>query len=384
MNNEPVLPPGSPRAKIVHFIWRNLPRFTMLALFLMVFILSGAISSKKEALKQENESTAAPEKPLINTVTLKVLPSTIKDKVNLPGLIEPWTALSLMAKVRGSITEILVTEGDHVEEGDILARIEDNDYKIALERAEASYSLAKTDYERDKKVHAKGAIPTAQLEAKQTALQTSKADLENAKLQLSRCTITAPISGVINKIDAKIGLFLSVGDPIAELLKIDKVKAVVGIPESDIAEVRSIQSVDLTIKALNDKVVTGKLHFLSSAPENIARSYRMELAVDNSDDIILPGMFIRALIVKKEVQNALAVPFYSIITKNDSHFLFVEKDGVVEKRVVELGIMEHWMVQITKGLHDGDNVIIEGQRDVEDGQKVKVVKAVTDMEQLTL
>lgn len=383
MNNEPVAP-SSTRAKIVHFIWRNLPRFTMLALVIAIFVLSGAVSSKKEALEQENASADAPEKPLINTVTLEVLPSTMRDKVNLPGSIEPWTSLTLMAKVRGSITEILVTEGDRVKKGDILARIEDNDYKISLERAEAAYSLAKADYERDRKVHAKGAIPTAQLEAKQTALQTAKADLDNAKLQFSRCTITAPISGIINKIDAEIGLFMSVGDPIAQLLKIDTVKAVVGIPESDIASVRSIQSADITIKALNDMVVTGKLHFLASAPDSLARSYRMELEIENSDNTILPGMFIRALIVKKEIDDALAVPFYSIITRNDTHSLFVEKDGVVEKRVVKPGIMEHWMVQIVDGLHSGDKVIVEGQRDVENGQKVKVVKEVTNLEQLSL
>lgn len=376
--------PSSSRAKIVHFIWRNLPRFTMLALLLLIFILSGAISSKKEALEQDKAATTGPQKPLINTVTLKVVPSLMRDKINLPGQIEPWTSLNLMAKVRGSITEILVTEGNHVKKGDILARIEDNDYKITLTRAQAAYTLAKADYERDKKVHSKGAIPTAQLEAKQTAMQTAAADLENAKLQLSRCTITAPISGIVNRIDAEIGLLMSVGDPIADILKIDKVKAVVNIPESDIAAVRSIENVDLTIKALDAMVVAGKLHFLSSAPDSLARSYRMELEIDNSDNLILPGMFVRALIVKKEVNNALAVPFYSIITKNDTHSLYVERNGVVEKHRVELGIMEHWMVQVVNGLQAGDNVIIEGQRDVEDGQKIKVVKEITDMEQLAL
>lgn len=383
MKNEPEKP-GTSRVKAAHFLWRNLPRFVLLALVLVAILLKGTVDSKKSALEQEKLAAEAPEKPLINTVALQVHPSIMRDKVNLPGQIEPWASLELMAKVRGSITEILVTEGDRVQEGDVLARIEDDDYKISLERAEAAYSLAQADYERDKKVHAKGAIPTAQLEAKQTALQTAKADLDNAKLQLSRCTITAPISGVINRIDAEIGLLMSIGDPILQVLKIDKVKAVVGIPESDVAAVRSIQTAELTIKALNDLVVTGKMHFLSSAPDSLARSYRMELELDNSDNLILPGMFIRALIIKKEIKNALAVPFYSIITRNDTHSLFVEKDGLVEKRIVETGIMEKWMVEITAGLQSGDMVIIEGQRDVEDGQKVKVVKEVTDMEQISL
>ncbi len=215
-------------------------------------------------------------------------------------------------------------------------------------------------------------------------METARADYENAQLQYSRCTVTAPMNGIVRKLDAKVGLQLAVGDPLAEILEIDRVKAVVGIPESDVTAVRDIDTIDISLQALKERTVTGKVHFLSSSPETVARLFRLELAIDNTDGEILPGMFIRADVVKKTVPDAIVIPFYSVISRNNEQYVFIEKDGVVQKKNVKLGIMEGWLVQVTEGLAAGDRLLVEGHRDVEDKQKVKVVKAASDMKELTL
>ncbi len=376
--------PTTPRAKTVHFIWRTIPRLLLLAMIVLIFIFSGAINKKKDSIAADKAAAVAQERPPVNTVVYAFSPSEIRDKINLPGTIDPWTRLELMAKVSGMITEVLVSEGDEVKKGDVLAQIEANDYRITLQRAKAAYKLAKSEYDRDKKVYAKGVIPTAELDAKETALETAKADLENAELQLSRCEITAPIDGVIHRLDAKVGLLLSFADPIAEILKIDKVKAVIGIPESDISAVRKLEEVEITIHALDDLVVTGKKHYLSSSPDTAARLYRMELEIDNSSREILPGMFIRADVVKRSVPNAISIPFYSVISRNNEQYVFIEKDGVAQKRSVELGIMEKWLVEVKNGLNVDEKLVIEGHRDIENDQKIKVVKVLTELGDYTL
>jgi membrane fusion protein (multidrug efflux system) len=116
----------------------------------------------------------------------------------------------------------------------------------------------------------------------------------------------------------------------------------------------------------------------------VARLFRLELAIDNTDGEILPGMFIRADVIKKTVPDAIVIPFYSVISRNNEQYVFIEKDGVVQKKNVKLGIMEGWLVQVTEGLATGDRLLIEGHRDVEDKQKVKVVKAASDMKELAL
>jgi membrane fusion protein (multidrug efflux system) len=381
--NKPIAP-NTPRGKIVFFIWNNLPRFVLLALIVLIIILFGAIKDKSKLIAANKAAEISQEKPPVNVVTVALSPTTITDRINLPGYIEPWTRLKLMAKIKGSITEVLVNDGDRVKKGDILARIEADDFRIAVERAEATYNLTKAEYSRDKSIYDKGVIPTAALDTNRTNMQRAKADYENAKLLLSRTSITSPMDGIIRRMDAKVGLQLSVGDPIAEILEIDRMKGVVGIPESDVTAVRKLENVDLTVQALGDRIITGKKHFLSPSPETTARLYNLELEIDNSGGEVLAGMFVRADVVKKRIDDTLTVPFYSVISRNDEQYVYVEEEGVARKRNISLGIMEKWMVQVTSGLKPGDKLLIEGHRDVEDKQKIKIIKALTSLEELSL
>ncbi len=376
--------PRTARAKVVFFIWNNLPRFLLLAVVVLIIILAGAIKKESASIASVKAAGGKQERPPINAVTLVLKPEVINDRINLPGNIEPWTTLALLSKLNGTIDEVLVREGQKVKKGDVIVRINDEDYRIGVDRAKAAFELAKAEYERDKAIYAKGVIPTAMLDANKTQMETAKADYDNAKLQYSRCLVTAPMHGVIKKVDAKVGLQLAVGDPIVEIMEIERLKAVVGIPESDVTAVRGLKTIDIKLQALKDRIITGKVHFLSSSPETVARIFRLELAIDNSDGEVLPGMFLRADVVKKTVPDAIVIPFYSVISRNNEQYVYVEEDSIVHKKKVRLGIMEKWYVEVVEGLQGGERLVVEGHRDVEDNQKVKVVKAALDVKELTL
>jgi len=371
-------PPSTLRLAILRFAFRNLPRLALLLLILLGIILAGLIDRQKARLEQEKTAGRTQAEKPVNVVLLEVQPSTIQDAINLPGVMEPWIRLELLAKVHGSIVEVLVQEGSVVQQGDVLARIEADDYIIALDSAKAAYSRAKADYERKKAMLSKKTISQADLELSETEMLTAKAAMDDAELRLSRCTITAPINGVIRRLDAKTGLLLSIADPVAEILQIDRLKAAVGIPESDVDAVRGLPEVRITIPALADLEATGKKYFFSPAPETTARLYLLELEIENRDGVILPGMFFRAHVLKKTVRDALSVPIYSVITRNDEQFVFVVREQTVHKQPVDLGILEKWRVQVTDGLRAGDMVVVEGHRDIEEGQQVNVVHVITD------
>lgn len=378
------IPPKTSRGSIVYFIMNNLPRFVLVAMVIMIFILRGSINDQNTIIAEKKANEIKAERPPINTVILSLSPSTITDRINLPGSIEPWTRLQLMAKVGGTIEEVLVSEGDHIKKGTILARIEAVDYEIALNRAEAAFKLAKVDFERDKAIYQQGVIPTATLDINRTKLQIAKADYDNAELMLSRTIVTSPMDGVIRRLDAKVGLQLSAGDPIAEILEIERVKAIIGIPESDVTAVRKLKTVGLTIQALGDKKILADIHFLSPAPETTARLYNLELRLDNPDNAIMTGMFVRADIIKQQIKNSISIPFYSVISRNNEQYVYIAENGRAVKRVVSLGIMESWMVQVKQGLAMGDKLIVEGHRNVEDGQKIKIIKSLENIEEMAL
>ncbi|MBF0210402.1 MAG: efflux RND transporter periplasmic adaptor subunit [Desulfamplus sp.] len=384
MNSEDNYKPRSSRAKILYFIWRSIPRVILLGMIVLIMVLFGTIKDKMKSIETEKASALIKDKPLINTVIMPLKLSTITESINLPGSIEPWTDLTLKSEIHGSIIEILVKEGNEVKSGEVIARVQTDDYKIALSRAEANYKLAVAELNRDKTVYSKGIVSQAQIEAKQTNVALASTEVANARLMLNRCVINSPISGVITKLDAKKGLLLSVGDPVCQIVQMDRVKAVVGIPESDMPAVATINHVELNIKALNDLKVTGEKYFLSPISDTLSRIYRLELALENQDRKILPGMFIRANIIKQEVKKSVAIPFYSVISRGDEQFVFIEENGVAIKKEVSLGIMQGWLVEVKEGLEAGQNLIVEGHRDIEDGQTIKVVHTVTELKEYGL
>jgi len=378
MSAPPPPPITNPRARIVYTIWNNLPRLVLLGLVILIFILAGMIKNQKAAIEADKAAEQRPERPPINTVALRVEPRPITERLNLPGIAEPWTRLQLLAKISGTLVEVAAEAGDRVRTGDILARIEDDDYRIAVARAEAAYRLAEDEFRREEALFARGAIATATLDANRTRMQTAKADYDNARLMLSRTVILSPMDGIIQRMDGKVGLQLSVGDPVAEILETERMKGVIGIPESDVNAVAQLEEVEVIIQALADRVITARTHFLSPAPQSMARLYNLELVLDNPEGDILTGMFLRADIIKQRREDALAVPLYSVISRNDEQYVFIEEDGTARRRDVQLGIMEGWLVEVTDGLQSGDLVLIEGHRDVEEGQPIRVIHSFSD------
>jgi membrane fusion protein (multidrug efflux system) len=195
---------------------------------------------------------------------------------------------------------------------------------------------------------------------------------------LERTRIRAPISGRLNEIEAKTGDWLGVDSSVAQILQFEEVKVTVGVPESDVAAILDLNEADVIIEALGNLRVKGKKLFLSRQPGTMARLYDLELLVENTDGRILPGMFGRVELVKEVFEEALVIPLYAVISQDDENFVFVEKDKKAEKRHVELGILSGWQVQVTAGIEPGDQVIIVGHRQVEEGQDVDVIQRVED------
>jgi len=108
--------------------------------------------------------------------------------------------------------------------------------------------------------------------------------------------------------------------------------------------------------------------------------FSKELAIADPDEMLFSGMFVRAEIVKKVAEASISVPLYTVITRNGEQFVYVEEGGVAKRRPVKMGILEDWRVQIKEGLVPGDRVIVEGHRNVEDGQRVNIVRTLSEKE----
>lgn len=379
MNQEPEsIQPRTTRGRVVKRIWGALPSLFVIVFLVFIFGLFVGIKAEQERLEAKKMATRKKERPPVNIVVQEIIPTPIRERINLPGMVEAWVDLGLLAEVRGVVVEVLLEEGDSVTKGDVIALLDTRDYDYALSEARAAYGLAISNNNRLKALYDRELIPKSDLDNAEANVETLRAQMENARLQLDRCRIRSPISGVVNRLDAEEGLFLSVGDPVAEILKIDSVKVSVGIPESDVDAVRQLNTFEITVDALSGKTIRAEKHFLSVAPDSLAQLYRLELSLDNRSGELLPGMFARVEIVKREVPDAISIPIYAVISRNDAHFVYVDQGGAAHATEVELGILEGWRIQVTRGLHAGDRVIVVGQRNVDEGQGLNVVRTVRD------
>ncbi len=359
-----------------------LPALFLILLIIIIVVMSLRIKSESERIKAEKLATLHKERPPVNVVVLDMMPMPIRDRLDLPAQVEPWVELKLFAEVTGKAIRVAASEGDYVKKGDLIALLDSRDYENELASVRAEYELAQKNFNRTRDLFKEKLITRAQIDSDLARVETLDASVKNADLRLERCSIKAPISGIINRLDVKEGLYMDVQDPVAVILDISRVKISVGIPESDVDEVRRLTHFDITIDALGGRKVKGRKLFLSKSPESFAHLYKLEIEVQNPDDEILPGMFARVNIVKREVKDSISVPLYSVITRGDEQFIYVEKDGKAHVRMVETGILEGWRMQISKGLAKGDRVIVVGHRNVDEGQEVSVVRTVSDPEDL--
>lgn len=363
-------------------IWSMLPSIFLILLIIIIVAMFSGIKSKSERINAEKLKALNEERPPLNVVVLNVDPMPIYDRINLPAQVEPWIELNILAEVSGKVTKLLAVEGDHVNKGNLIAIIDPRDYENELAAVRAEYELAEKNLARTKDLFGEKLITRAQFDRDTSIVNKMAAAVKNAELRLERCSIKAPITGIINRLQAKEGLYLNVQDPVAVMLDIGKVKVSVGIPESDVDAVRGLMDFDITIDALGEKTIRGTKHFLSKSPESFAHLYKLEIEVPNSGGELLPGMFARVDIIKEQIKDSISVPLYSVINRVNEKFVYIVNDEKAHVRMVETGILDGWKIQISKGLSEGDRVIVVGHRSVDEGQNVNVVRSLSNPEEL--
>jgi RND family efflux transporter MFP subunit len=364
-------------------IWGLLPSLVVVLMLLMIILLGTTCSDKKSKLEAAGSEDGGQAQALVNVVALTLTPTTIRDRINLPAVVEPWMELTVMAEVRGKVIQKAVEEGAKVRKGDLIAVIDKRDYVNTYNSAKAMYETAMASYDRYSELYKSELATKSQIDTARSSMENAKASMDIAELSVERCRITAPFEGVLNNVFFEKDQYINTGDPIARLIEIDQVKVNVGIPESDVSSIRRLETFDISFDALDGKTVTGKKVYLSKTTESNARLYSLKLAVDNADGEILPDMFARVEIVKREITDGIAVPVYSVISQNDQNFVYiVGEDDVVSRRSVEIGLQESAMVEVTSGLSPGDRVVVVGHRNVQDGDMVNVTKSYDSLEAL--
>ena len=342
-------------------------RWLGLGVLLLLVALGGCRGSESRAEAEKEQNVAK----VIKVDVAEVTPAPIRDILVLPGETEAWQDVLVASDKDGRVEWIGPKEGDAVKKGQLLARIDVSALKTIITRSEASAELTKDLYERRKTLFDRGIVHQEALERARTDKALAESDLVKAKVEYDRGFPHSPISGMVNYLHVDEGEFISRGQPMVDLVNVDKIKIHVNVPELDVRYLKKGQEVMVGIDAFPDRRMRGKVDFVSFKADSATKTFRVRVLIDNPNHDIRPGMIARVIFIRRMIPDALSAPLFAILDKGGERLLFVEEDGIAHARTVSIGVIEGDRVQITDGLRSGDRLIVTGQRDVEEGMKVQ-------------
>jgi membrane fusion protein (multidrug efflux system) len=374
-------------------------RFSMLALVIGALAL-GACG--KEEAPAAAAGSAAPPPAEVTVVTLK--PETVTLTRELPGRINAFLVAEVRPQVNGIVKERLFTEGERVKAGQPLYQLDDATYRAehasaraALTRAKASLESARLTAKRSEALARIDAVSRQDNENAIAALRLAEADvaaaeaaLQGTQVTLGHARIDSPISGQIGKSTVTQGALVTANQavPLATVQQLDPVYADLTQSSSELLQLRKELAAG-TLTSTRDVPVTilledgapyshdGKFTFADVTVDPATGSFLLRVLVPNPDNILLPGMYVRAVVSVGERQNALLVPQQGVARdpKGNTTAMVVSKEGTAEQRAVQTSrtIGDKWLVD--GGLAAGDRVIVEGLQKIRPGAPVNASEA---------
>ncbi|MBJ6724492.1 efflux RND transporter periplasmic adaptor subunit [Geomesophilobacter sediminis] len=373
-------------------------------------LLAGALTTGcgKQAAAVPQQQAPTPEVGI-----LTVQPQPVALTTELPGRTSAYLVAEVRPQVGGIIQRRLFTEGSDVKEGQVLYQIDPATYqaayasaKAALSRADANIIPIRLKAQRYKELVAMNAVSrqdfddvSAQLKAAEAEIESAKAAVETARINLAYTKVTAPISGRIGRSAVTPGALVtgSQATPLATIQRLDDVYVDVTQSSAELLKLKQTLASGQIKRGANQATVkliledgtpyplAGSLKFSDVTVDPSTGSVTLRTVFPNPKQMLLPGMYVRAVIQEGVSDQAIMVPQRGV-TRNpagNAMVFVVGKEEKVEPRIikVERTVGDSWLV--SDGLKTGDRVILEGIQKAKPGTKVKTVPFVAKAEGMT-
>lgn len=332
---------------------------------------SGEARSTPDLPGLDDDQTAR-QAVVVEVMTLE--PESLVERVELSGDLEPWVHVSVSAELGGTVEHVGFREGQVVRKGQVLARVGTDLYEAALDEARARLEGAEAIHEKTNELFKREHVPRQELIAATSSLNAAIAQVKQAELRLKRSVIKAPISAVALNRELEPGEVVSPGAPITELYRVDRLKAVAGIPENDIAAFAVGGAATIQVDAFPGQSFEGRIHLIAPAAMGPSRTFPTEIAIDNAQGALRPGMIARVALVKRELEGVIVVDRDVLQDRDEGPVAVVADGGLAQVRQVTIGATEGNRVVVEDGLEVGDRLIVTGQRGLIDGQAVAVTE----------
>jgi RND family efflux transporter MFP subunit len=350
------------RFKIINYY--KMITYSKLSIFALAICVFAACSNEKRTEKQEKIIP-------VKIISVETLCTTFSQ--NYVGTVEESVAVSLAFSTMGTVEQVLVSEGQRVRKGQLLATLNtataENSYQSML----AKQQQAQDAYNRLAKVHENGSLPDIKFVEVETGLQQAKSMTAVAKKNLDDCRLFAPRDGVIAVRSVEAGSSAMPAVAAFKLVSVDRVNVKIAVPENEIGKIAEGQKARIEVPALENAVFTGKIEMKGIDANALSHTYEAKIGINNPQSKLMPGMVCKVFLAADTTTAEMVVPNRTIqIAPDGRQYVWLTDGNVAKRQFVKTGGLNNNGIVIVEGLSEGDKLIVEGFQKISDGMKISI------------
>ena len=356
--------------------------------FLTIFIAALAFScTKSDGDKTGGTVSEKPREAVIPVEVQTVERTTVTETISAVGTVEAWHDVTVSAEGAGKVVEVRADEGDAVQKGSVIVRLDDEMMALCLAQAEAQVAIAKAndakmkhDRKRGEELFDTKDISESRIEEIRLGAETAEAALQSAEValkmrrrQLADTELRSPINGKVAVRHVDVGEVVAPGAPVATVVDLSRIKVRIMVSESEIAKIGVGQKATLTVAAYPDERFEGKVSKVGLKADFQSRSFPVEIVVPrNPDERLKSGMIARVEVAVRTYDNVLLIPQDAVLDRSGEKIVYVVGSDTAAKRSLILGRRWDERVVVERGLKAGDRLVVAGQEKLSEGMKVEV------------
>ncbi len=289
------------------------------------------------------------------------------------GTVEPSKSTVLSSRYPGTLVKLAVSQGQRVAAGAVIAEVDAQSVKSALETAEATLEQAQDGYDRLKKVYESGSVADVKMVEIETKLAQAEASVKAARQAYEDCTIKAPYAGVISDVYVDEGIELSLAEPIAKIVDASSLEITFPVPEGEIGNITVGSEVFIKVPALDDQTIECRISKKGVTASPLSHSYECTLKPAGTASGLMPGMVSKVYLTRNGDEK-IVIPAGAVKTGEYSRYVWVAENGKAKRVDVTVGGFSGDGVIVTSGLNVGDRLIVKGGQKVSTGMNVNEVE----------
>jgi len=311
--------------------------------------------------------------PPVQVIVVEARRQTVWETLSSPGTITANEQVEIKAETDGIVQEINFDEGERVEKGRMLVKLDETKLAATVAEAEANLKLSQANYDRAQQLVRDKLISQQEFEQIGSIFAVNRADVDLKLRQLKDARVYAPFAGIVGARQISPGQVISRNSTLTWVVNLDTVKVEVKVPERHLRQLKLGQPMEFTVAAFPGEKFRGEVYFISPQIDEGTRTALIKARIPNSDAKLRGGMFAGLDLTLQTRESAIVIPEPALMSNGDNFSVFVvDEKGNAQVRPIEVGLRLPGRVEVLKGLNPGDKVVVEGTQKLRPGAPVKL------------